>query len=117
MQSSTAGLPRLIVMVGAQRGLERYRRFAAGKNILAARRAGAAIQQRLPCWNERPNSDAPPYADVPQLRELNIGFGDCAYVALYRDEPADDAVDILALRHHKEAGYRELSGALCTARS
>jgi len=41
----------------------------------------------------------------PELRELDLGFGDSGYVALYRHEPEDDAVYVLAFRHPKEAGY------------
>jgi hypothetical protein len=34
-----------------------------------------------------------------------IGFGDSGYVALYRHEPEDDALYVLAFRHQKAAGY------------
>lgn len=46
-----------------------------------------------------------PFPELPELRELMIGFGDSGYVALYRHEPTDDAVYVLAFRHQKEAGY------------
>jgi plasmid stabilization system protein ParE len=46
-----------------------------------------------------------PFAEARELRELVIGFGDSGYVALYRHEPENDAVYILAFRHQKEAGY------------
>jgi plasmid stabilization system protein ParE len=46
-----------------------------------------------------------PYPQAPGLRELLIAFGDSGYVALYRYEPAEDAVFVLAFRHQKEAGY------------
>jgi hypothetical protein len=36
---------------------------------------------------------------------LLISFGDSGYVALYRYQPQEDAVFILAFRHQKEAGY------------
>jgi len=39
------------------------------------------------------------------MRELVIGFGASGYVALYRHEPAEDAVYVLAIRHQREAGY------------
>jgi len=39
------------------------------------------------------------------MRELVIGFGASGYVALYRHEPAEDAVYVLAIRHPREAGY------------
>jgi hypothetical protein len=42
---------------------------------------------------------------MPELRELVIAFGDSGYVALYRHEPVDDKVYVLALRHQKEASY------------
>lgn len=34
-----------------------------------------------------------------------IAFGDSGYIALYRYQPIDDAVYILAFRHQKEEGY------------
>jgi plasmid stabilization system protein ParE len=46
-----------------------------------------------------------PLDDMPELRELIIGFGESGYVALYRHEPDDDAVYVLAFRHQREAGY------------
>ncbi|SCM75730.1 Plasmid stabilisation system family protein (fragment) [uncultured Pleomorphomonas sp.] len=46
-----------------------------------------------------------PLPDLPDLRELVIAFGESGYVVLYRHEPADDAVYILAFRHQREAGY------------
>ncbi len=46
-----------------------------------------------------------PLPDQPDLRELVIPFGDSGYVALYRHQPAADAVYLLAFRHQKEAGY------------
>ena len=46
-----------------------------------------------------------PLPDMPELREWVIAFGDSGYVALYRHEPADDRVYVLAFRHQKEAGY------------
>ncbi len=42
---------------------------------------------------------------MPELRQLVIAFGDSGYVALYRHEPADDAVYVLAFWHQEEGGY------------
>ncbi len=39
------------------------------------------------------------------LRELVISHGRAGYVALYRVSPAADRVEILAIRHQREAGY------------
>ena len=42
--------------------------------------------------------------EQPELWELINGFGEPGLGALYRYEPDADAVYVLALRHHKEAG-------------
>lgn len=84
-------------------GLERCRQFLAARNLQAARRAGQAIEQRL-LLETRPDIGRP-CPDLPELRELVIAFGDSGFVALYRREPSDDAVYVLAFRHRKEAGY------------
>ena len=40
-------------------------------------------------------------------RELVIGQGSRGYVARYRYDPLDDAIEILALRAQREAGFRD----------
>ena len=97
-------MPRVIVTEAAAAGLERCRRFLAAKAPEAARRAGQAIERQLLLLETTPDIGRP-LPEVPELRELLIAFGDSGYVALYRHEPADDAVYILAFRHQKEAGY------------
>lgn len=97
-------MPRLIVTAGAIPGLERCRRFLSGKKPEAARRAGQAIIRHFTMLETTPAMGRP-VDDQPELRELLIPFGDSGYVALYRHEPAQDAVYILAIRHQKEAGY------------
>ena len=85
-------------------GLERCRRFLAAKAPEAAKRAGRAIEQQLLLLESAPDIGRP-LPEAPELRELVIAFGDSGYVALYRQELADDAVYVLAFRHQKEAGY------------
>jgi plasmid stabilization system protein ParE len=97
-------LPRLIVTEGALRGLERCRAFLAERNPLAAERAGQVIARHLQALESSP-SIGRPLDTEPELRELVIGFGEAGYVALYRHEPADDTVYLLAFRHQREAGY------------
>ena len=97
-------MPRVIVTEGAAAGLERYRRFLAAKVPDAARRAGQAIARQLLLLETTPDIGRP-LPETPELRELLIAFGDSGYMALYRHEPADDAVYVLAFRHQKEAGY------------
>ena len=41
-----------------------------------------------------------------RLRELVISYGRTGYVALYRVAARGDRVEILAIRHQREAGYR-----------
>ncbi len=97
-------MPQVIVTEGATDGLERCRRFLAVKAPEAARRAGQAIERHFLLLETAPDMGRP-FPEMPELRELVIAFGDSGYVALYRHEPADDAVYVLAFRHQKEAGY------------
>jgi len=97
-------MPQVIVTEGAAEGLERCRRFLAVKAPEAARRAGQAIERQFLLLETAPDIGRP-FPEIPELRELVIAFGDSGYVALYRHEPADDAVYVLAFRHQKEAGY------------
>ena len=97
-------MPRVIVTEGAGFGLERCRQFLAEKNQPAIRRAGQTIEQQFALLETNPDIGRP-FFDLPELRELIIDFGDSGYVALYRYEPNDDVVYVLAFRHQKEAGY------------
>ena len=87
-------MPQVIVTEGAADGLERCRRFLAVKT-----------PERQFLLLETAPDIGRPFPEMPELRELAIAFGDSGYVALYRHEPADDAVYVLAFRHQKEAGY------------
>ncbi|MDZ4117177.1 MAG: type II toxin-antitoxin system RelE/ParE family toxin [Xanthomonadaceae bacterium] len=84
--------------------MERCRRFLAGKAPEAAKRAGQVIDRQLLLLEKTPEMGRP-LPGLMELRELVMAFGDTGYVALYRHEPADDAVYVLAFRHQKEAGY------------
>ena len=97
-------MPQIIVTEGAAQGLERCRRFLAAKAAGAARRASQVIERQFLLLESTPHMGRP-FIKVPALRELVIPFGDSGYVALYRYEPADDAVYVLAFRHQKEVGY------------
>ena len=97
-------MPGLIVTAGALAGLSRCRQFLLSKNPAAAQRAGQAISRYLSLLETTPAMGRP-FDDQPELRELVIPFGDSGYVALYRYEPAQDTIYVLAFRHQKEAGY------------
>jgi plasmid stabilization system protein ParE len=97
-------MPRVIVTEGAGLGLERCRRFLAVKNQPASKRAGQAIERQFALLATNPDIGRP-FPELPEWREMLIGFGDSGYVTLYRYEPTDDAVYLLTFRHQKEAGY------------
>ena len=97
-------MPQVIVTEGASEGLERCRQFLVAKVPEAARRAGQAIEKHLLLLESAPDI-CRPFPETPEMRELVIAFGDSGYVLLYRHEPADDTVYVLAPRHQKEAGY------------
>jgi len=97
-------VPRVIVTEGAAQGLEHCRQFLATKNPLAVKRAGQIIERQFALLETTPDIGRP-LPELPELRELIINFGDSGYVVLYRHEPADDTVYVLAFWHQKEAGY------------
>ena len=97
-------MPSVIITEGAGRGLERCRQFLSLKNPQVARRAGQTIERQFALLETIPEIGRP-FPEMPEMRELVIGFGDSGYVALYRYEPTADAVYVLAFRHQKEAGY------------
>jgi len=97
-------VPRVVVTEGAAQGSERCRRFLAEKNSQATRRAAQAIERQFIIPESNPDMGRP-LDDLPELRELVIGFGGSGYVALYHHEPETNTVYVLAFRHQKEAGY------------
>jgi len=97
-------VPRIIVTEGAVLGLERCRGFLTSRAPEAARRAGQVIEQHFLLLASTPDIGRPDQ-ERPELRELVIPFGDTGYVTLYRYEPAEDSLYVLAFRHQKEAGY------------
>ena len=97
-------MPRLIITEGAAQGLERCRQFLTEKHPQAAQKAGKAIAEKFALLESEPEIGRP-LDELPELRELVIGFGDSGYVALYLHDIEADSVYVLALRHQKEAGY------------
>lgn len=97
-------MPRLIVTEGAARGIDRCRAFLLERNEQAAQRAGREIARHFRLLEQNPAIGRPFGGDF-ELRELVIGFGAAGYLALYRYDPAEDRVHVLAFRHQREAGY------------
>ncbi len=69
----------------------------------AAHRAAQAVIGQFVRLETAPDIGRP-LLDAPELRELVIRFGESGYVALYRYEPGNDAVYVLAFRHQREVG-------------
>jgi plasmid stabilization system protein ParE len=84
--------------------MERCRDFLLERNPIAAGRAAEVIKRHLQMLGVHPEMGRP-HAELPELRELLIPFGDSGYVALYRYIGGQETALVLAFRHQKEAGY------------
>ena len=82
--------------------LDRLFDFLAEHDPGAAGRAGSDIIEATGVLARHPLIGRPVEAG---LRELVISRGSTGYVALYRYLPKEDRVDVLAIRHHREAGF------------
>jgi len=83
--------------------LDRLFDFLAAENPTAAVAAAAVIVDAVTILERHPYIGRPVRG---RLRELVVSYGRTGYVALYRVAARGDRVEILALRHQREAGYR-----------
>jgi plasmid stabilization system protein ParE len=83
--------------------LDRLFDFLASANPSAALNAGEVIVDAVRILERHPYIGRPIRGP---LRELVISYGRTGYVALYRVAPRADQVEVLAIRHQREAGYR-----------
>ena len=97
-------MPRLIFTEGAAKGLDRCRHFLASTNPEAGRRAAEVISRAFGLLEKSPFMGHP-LADMPDLRDLAIGFGKSGYVAFSRYDETTETILSLAFRHQREAGY------------
>jgi addiction module RelE/StbE family toxin len=86
----------------ALRDLRRLYDFLSTKSPEAAQRAIRIIRQGIKPLSIHPEMGRP-VDESPDMRELVLGFGQSAYVALYRYN--EKQIVILAVRHGREAGY------------
>ncbi len=98
-------MPGLRLSARAQADVVRLHRFLLHKDANAARRAVAAIRDALQPLEKVP-AIGRPVEDAPEMRELVIDFGASGYLALYRHEPKEDAVVVLAIKHQRENDYQ-----------
>jgi len=82
--------------------IERLFDFLAVENPSAAGAAAALIIDAVKILERHPHIGRPVRG---RLRELVISYGRAGYVALYRVDVKGDRVEILAVRHQREAGY------------
>ena len=75
-----------------------FRVFSSKRAVLAIREAFLPLKQSPVIGR--------PVEDHPELRELIIDFGATGYLAMYRYEPANDTVVILAIKHQREDDYK-----------
>ena len=98
-------MPHLRLSARAQSDLSRLHLFLTGNDINTTKRAMLAIREALRSLAPAPNIGRL-VEDSEDLRELVIDFGASGYLALYRLEPALDAVTILAVKHQREDDYQ-----------
>jgi plasmid stabilization system protein ParE len=83
--------------------LDRLFDFLAAGNPSAAVAAAEVIVDAVRVLERHPHIGRPVRG---RLRELVISYGRTGYVALYRVSPRRDRIEVLAIRHQREAGYR-----------
>jgi plasmid stabilization system protein ParE len=88
----------------ALRDLDRLFDFIAGHDPSVADQVSQRIVEATHILERHPLIGRPVRGE---LRELVISSGRTGYVALYRLRAGIERVEILALRHQREAGYRD----------
>jgi len=96
-------MPQVIFSPGALRNIERLREFLLPKNPVAAERAAEAIIKAILLLEQHPQIGRVIDGTSGKIRDLSIPFGHSGYVARYAFAGAD--VEILAVRHMREAGF------------
>jgi plasmid stabilization system protein ParE len=82
--------------------LDRLFDFLASVDPFAAVEAAELIVDAVKVLERHPHIGRPVRG---RLRELVISHGRAGYVVLYRVTPRRDRVEVLAVRHQREAGY------------
>lgn len=95
-------MAKLIYTRRALSGLERLTDFLLESESSAALQTVSLISEAVQILDNHPLIGRPVEND---MRELVISRGQSGYIALYSFEQPDDTVLILAIRHHREAGY------------
>jgi toxin ParE1/3/4 len=89
------------------RDLERIREHLLAHEAAHIEQRLSTLLDAIEILREHPRIGRPVLED---LRELVIGKGSRGYLALYRYDPAEDAVDVLAIRSQRERWFADLGG-------
>ncbi len=92
---------------GALSDLERIFKFNFGRDAATALDHIDKIRSAVLLLDEHPQI-ARLIGRGSSLRELVISFGKTGYIALYEHSLAESLIRIVAVRHQREAGYRDL---------
>lgn len=95
-------MARLIYSRAAMADMERLTDFLMQSDPVAAEDTVRLIEEAVGVLRNHPLIGRSAEAD---LRELIASRGQSGYVVLYRFDPAQDLVFLLAVRHQREAGY------------
>lgn len=96
-------MANLIWTPQAQRDVQRLHGFLAPKSPLSAQQAVAAIREGVQRLRRFPQAGRPVSELGHDRRELLVAHGDSGYAILYFFAGGD--VEVLAIRHQREAGY------------
>ncbi len=96
-------MSRIFYSERALSDLERLFDFLASADVTAASHAAHVIIDAVTVLERHPFIGRPVRG---RLRELVISHGRTGYVALYRVNVQRERVEMLALRHQREAGYQ-----------
>lgn len=95
---------KIIITLNASSGLRRIRRFYGDPAL--GDKAVSTILSALRLLLTNPKVGRPVKEKV-EHRERVIPFGNQGFVVLYRIYPSMEEIVILAIRHQREAGYRQ----------
>jgi plasmid stabilization system protein ParE len=95
-------LAEILYSARALADLDRLFDFLAALDSAAAVNAAEAIVDAVRVLKRHPHIGRPVRG---RLRELVISYGRTGYVALYRVAPRRNRIEVLAIRHQREAGY------------
>lgn len=87
--------------------LERILEFNAERDPANALEHLEKIQSAILLLEAHPRIGRP-ISRGAALRELVISYGKTGYIALYEHSPMESMIRVVAVRHQREAGYRDI---------